>query len=290
MQGIRYRYSAFYQDITTYPELAIFRRFTEEWAWMLYNQITDIHQKAKECNAALAQSQGFPSGATVFSVTDWHRVHMREDNRYLSVKVEALMDSIRKYSQDLCLAHAVAQLPDHSRYFTEYLESYPNLFENGLFGPTGEEEVFYKLPKHPDSCALKSIPRRDVLTNLLIDKTRSLKTRIGSRLRKLWNRGEDAQQVQSNENVNLGTFIAIMDTFTCLYVPLLLSASMFVVNCIQSTRIRIAMIGVFGTIFSISFKLLAGQPTRSEVFAATAAYSAVLSVFVGATSSDPVGR
>jgi hypothetical protein len=79
--------------------------------------------------------------------------------------------------------------------------------------------------------------------------------------------------------------VETVDAITCVFVPLLLTATMFALVEVGRLRVRIAVIGVFGLIFSISVKAIAGHLTRGEVFSATAAFFAVASVFVGSTSN-----
>ena len=98
MDGIRYHYSALYEQFTTSPELTRFRRYTKETGWMLYNQNAEIKRLTDECNAAIEEIHGCRSRKTVFTITDLHLAHMCETHPFFSVKVEALTKKIRQYS------------------------------------------------------------------------------------------------------------------------------------------------------------------------------------------------
>jgi hypothetical protein len=97
MDGIKYRYSFLYEDIAECPELGLFRRFTKEWVWILYDQCAEIKKLENECNTLIATQ--FPDTVSVFTVTDVHRAHMKEGNSELNVKIGLLKEKIRKFSE-----------------------------------------------------------------------------------------------------------------------------------------------------------------------------------------------
>src|SRR4051794_17875845 len=92
MQANLYLYSALYADITKHPEVAIFRRRTDLWVWMLYDQSQEIHRLETECKALVAQK--FSCGR--LSITDVQHVHV-EDDPELRDKIEELQSKNRKY-------------------------------------------------------------------------------------------------------------------------------------------------------------------------------------------------
>ena len=83
--------------------------------------------------------------------------------------------------------------------------------------------------------------------------------------------------------MKLRTITATIDALTCVFVPLLLTGAMFALALIHPTLVRIGVVGAFGLIFSASAKLISGRISRGEVFAYTAAFFAVASVFVSTT-------
>lgn len=75
-----------------------------------------------------------------------------------------------------------------------------------------------------------------------------------------------------------------MDTMSCLLASVLLAVTVFILSVVSPLKLRIVTIGIAGTLFSLCVKLMAGDPSRSEVFGATAAFYAVTVVFVGSTN------
>jgi hypothetical protein len=105
MQGIRYQYSALYENFQLYPDLTRFRRYAKETGWIIYGQSAIIKRLTDECNAAIGDIQQFKSGETVFTVIDLHFAHMGNEDPVLNkkiedlkVKVDALKKEIRQYS------------------------------------------------------------------------------------------------------------------------------------------------------------------------------------------------
>ena len=183
-------------------------------------------------------------------------------------------------------------MPDQTQVFAEHLASYQNLFEDGLFGPTGENEEYYKqIPPHPDTCTLKDMDRQDFFSELFINNIKALRKRVGAMARKLGRKEKnDDLETRAQQSIGLDIIRTMMKALTCLYAPLLFTASMAILSCIHSIKNRIAVAGVLGTVFSISIQLMVENAKRSDVFGITAAYFAVLGVFIGTTGDSSVGR
>lgn len=84
--------------------------------------------------------------------------------------------------------------------------------------------------------------------------------------------------------------VMVVDAVVCIFAPVLLDVEMFALVAIKPLTVRIAIVGVFGVVFALSVKGFAGHLSRGEVFAITAAYFAVASVFVGTTSDNISGQ
>ena len=76
--------------------------------------------------------------------------------------------------------------------------------------------------------------------------------------------------------------MAFVDT---LLAAMLLIGAIIALHCATSQILRIALVGVFTAAFAGSVGLLTAA-SRAEVFAATAAYAAVLVVFIGGGQLD----
>ena len=81
--------------------------------------------------------------------------------------------------------------------------------------------------------------------------------------------------VQTSER-KIARFVAVVST---LLAALLLVGAMVALNYVRSHDRRLALIGIFTVFFAGSVGLLTAA-SRAEVFAATAAYAAVLVVFI----------
>jgi xanthosine utilization system XapX-like protein len=66
-------------------------------------------------------------------------------------------------------------------------------------------------------------------------------------------------------------------------------AVMYSLVYVRPMNARIALVGVFGLVFAVSAKIFTGRISRGEIFAYTAAFFAISSVFVGTTSGGVVG-
>lgn len=177
------------------------------------------------------------------------------------------------------------KLPSHSLYFGKYLKKYEGLFENEIFVPTGEQAIGYQDPSCPGFCALVGIPGGDNLTIAYVNNSDWIEKHVLGRLRRLWRR---QRPVQRHARISLATITSSIDFITCIFVPLLLMAVMFALVSVQPLKARIALVGVFGLIFASSAKVFTGRISRGEIFAYTAAFFAISSVFVGTTSGGVV--
>jgi hypothetical protein len=91
---------------------------------------------------------------------------------------------------------------------------------------------------------------------------------------------EDAPAYYASRTVKrLVTFIGIVGA------TLLLEAAIVALYLVTNDRIRFALIAVFISLFAVSISVLSNA-RRPEMFAATAAYAAVLVVFVSGNISS----
>jgi hypothetical protein len=185
--------------------------------------------------------------------------------------------------------HDVYKLPSHNLYFAKHLVKYRSLFENGIFGPTGEQAVPYQDPSYSGFCALVGIPEWDNLTNAYVNNSDWIERNVLGRVRRLWTCQRTLQQGNQHATISLATITSSIDFVTCIFVPLLLMAVMFALVSVRPLKVRIALVGVFGLVFALSAKVFTGRISRGEIFAYTAAFFAISSVFAGTTSGDVVG-
>jgi hypothetical protein len=317
-----HRYGEFYIDSMTYPEQLKFRRFGPQWSKKLHDDEEELLVMEKELRNGIAELRR-QDGCGPLTTLDYPRILAKRDEKLYgrwmryenklrthseSPKLRWDMgdsdafgngccESVRVYfapivasnigfltvlAQDLRLVCDLYKMPVHGSYAGAKLNEHPNLFKNGTFGPTNElgGAAAYQDPKSPDFVAVVEVESLDLLTDLAIDHIVWIDKKILMRLRRWFSIG-----TRSN-HIRVSTLIAFFDTIACIFVPLLLTATMFALARIQRLMVRIAVVGVFGFIFLASAKLLSGRVSRSSIFSLTAAYFAVASVFVSSTGDS----
>ncbi|KAF2259100.1 hypothetical protein CC78DRAFT_83663 [Lojkania enalia] len=273
-------YTPFYKDITRHPEIARFRRFGDLWSKKLYDDIEEVRAERKNLEDALAKVRSSNSGVTVL---DCPRSVVRREHPHLSQKWDRYEECLLKYGQSLCLSQQIINLPHQAAYASKQLNEF-EIFEDDVFGPTGEDAAHYRDPSYQtDACSWRNIPQNDALTNWFINHSNIFEKHVFNRARRFF--GQKKHQPGEETNIQHDWIIGFMDFATCIIATFLLTATMFVLVSVPTIKVRIAIVGVFGLVFSLSVKAIAGHPSRGEVFGATAAYFAVASVFVSSTTS-----
>lgn len=173
-------------------------------------------------------------------------------------------------------------MPVHGPYAGARLNEYPELFKNGIFGPTNEigGAAAYQDPLSPDFVAFVDVETYDYFMDLAINHIAWIDGMVLRRIRRWFRLGA------GSDHIRLSTFKAVFDTIACIFVPVLLTAMMFALARISHPMVRIAVVGVFGLVFSASARLLSGRMTRYSIFSLTAAYFAVASVFVSTSGGS----
>lgn len=162
------------------------------------------------------------------------------------------------------------------------------MFQNGNFGPTDERGAAaeYLNPAARDFVACVGIDSSDILASLWVNNVDWIETHILRRVRRFSRASKQGTQLTY---VEFSTIVKTIDMFTCLFVPLLLTATMFALARTRPLMVRIAVVGALGLVFSSSAKIISGRLSRGEIFAYTSAFFAVASVFVS-TTDDSVSK
>ena len=180
------------------------------------------------------------------------------------------------------------------------------MFENERFGPTDEIGAAdeYKSSDSRDFVAGVGIDDSDILTNLCAKSIVWIEKHIFRRVRGLSRSAQRPHQaaqatgveaatdveaatvVEDATGVEAAIIVKMIDALTCLFVPLLFTATMFALARTRRLMVRIAVVGALGFAFAVSAKLFYGRMSRGEIFAFTAAYFAVASVFVSTTDDN----
>jgi hypothetical protein len=174
------------------------------------------------------------------------------------------------------MSQQVMSLPTQNVFTAKQLAEWEMLFESNQFVPTGEEADRYQgHPDQADTCAWRTIPRGDLLSLIFLYLSRWYATYDWYPWRTPQHDTEQALP-KPPAHVRYGRLVALMDTLSCLFVSALLAVTVKVLAVVRPLNVRIAVIAALGTLFALLLKLMAGNPTRGEVFGATAAFYAVL--------------
>ncbi|KAL5416177.1 hypothetical protein PMIN03_002216 [Paraphaeosphaeria minitans] len=276
-----HRCGRFYRESAQYPEQLKYRRLGPQWSKKLYDDEEELLVIERELNNSIAEFRS-RDGQGPLTTLDFPRILVKRDGK-LYGKWMRYENKLKAHGQDLCLVHSLQNLPTHGSCAGATLNDYPELFENdGTFCPTNETDGAraYKDPTSPDFVAVVGVDSYDVLTDLAVKHIAWIDQRVLERLRQCFRMGAGLGQIR------LSTLVAFFDTVAFIFVPVLLTTTMFALARIPSLMVRIAVVGVFGLVFSASAKLLGGQISRSSIFSLTAAYFAVASVFVSTTGES----
>ncbi|KAF2442057.1 hypothetical protein P171DRAFT_445823 [Karstenula rhodostoma CBS 690.94] len=267
-------YGQFYIDSADFAEQLKFRRFGPRWFKKLYDDEEEILVMERDLNNGIAELLR-QDGRGPLTTLDYPRILAKRDGK-LYGKWMKYENKLRAHAQDLCLVNSLHKLPIHGSYAGARLNDYPELFKNDTFGPTNERggAAAYQDPAAPDFVAVVGVESHDFLTDLAVNHIVWIDQKILERLRR-WSR-----MSAGSNHIKLSTLITFFDTIACIFVPVLLTATMFTLARVPRLMVRIAVVGVFGLVFSASAKLLSGRMSRFSIFSLTAAYFAVASVFV----------
>jgi hypothetical protein len=191
----------------------------------------------------------------------------------------------------LCMSERIMNLPSQDMFNTKKLgqwklPDFKPIFDSGEFVPTGERaETYQDGPGQTDTCAWKAISHGDFLTECFYQASPWIEKNILVRWRSLVH-GVKPTDVQDASTLNFTHLVGAMDTLACLIASVLLAVTIVALPLVHPSSIRFVLIGIFGTLFALLLKLMAGEPTRGEIFGATAAFYAVAVVFVSSTNNE----
>jgi hypothetical protein len=193
----------------------------------------------------------------------------------------------------LCMSERIMNLPSQDKVNTKKLGQWtlPNfkpVFDSDEFVPTGESaKIYQEGPEQTDTCAWKAMSHDDFLTRRFCQACPWIEEHILVRWRYLVH-GVKPTDVQDTSTLNFTHLVGAMDTLACLLASVLLAVTIVALTLVRPSSIQFVLIVIFGTLYALLLKLMAGEPTRGEIFGATAAFYAVAAVFVGSTSNDCV--
>lgn len=181
-------------------------------------------------------------------------------------------------ARDAISATQMAQLPDQSELWAAAMRKHPNIFDDGIFGPTGESaERYRQCPANSDLFTLKGFEENKVTTRCALGVYVFLRNHIWLRI------FPHKPPTTEVAYAHLDVVDAVVDLFICVLLPLVFIAALYSLYIIQSINVRIAVIGGFGILIMLFLKVTT-RAKRVELFTLCAAYFAISSVFVTITS------
>jgi hypothetical protein len=182
-------------------------------------------------------------------------------------------------------------LPSQDKFYTKKLAEWKlpihrPLFDSHEFIPTGEEAKLYQGDaSRNDMFAWRALPPGDVLTRSFLSVSPWIDECILDRWRSLIRRRKPNNTALPSI-ITYNNIVRTMDLLTCILPSVLLVTVVVVLKAVHPWSIRIALVGIFGALFALLLKLMAGTISRGEVFGATAAFYAVAVVFVSNTNDE----
>jgi hypothetical protein len=301
-------HGALYINIARSPELGLFRRFTAHWAKKVHDDTCQFLESLDIVNREIAALPELEVG----SILDCPLRYANETcpkgpDRYKALYLawekydKCLLDYGEPVAHSVCskltalggtllMSEQVMKLPCQHPYYTCHLDEFKmpifkDFFKDGRCVLTGGKATSYQdLKERHDTCAWESLVKTDFLTMRFVWSSKWIEKNILSRLRSLFQK-KKLRGPRIQTDIRYGRIVGVMDTIACLVASILLLVSVLALAWIKTLGTSLALVGVFGTLFALALKLIGGDISRGEMFAATAAFYAVEVVFIGAITA-----
>lgn len=276
-----FNFANYYKECADFPETPKFRRFAAQWNKKLHEDVADLVKEEGKLSKAIADARERDKAPPLTFLECPRRLVPEE----LKKGCSDYENKLRIYAQDLCLYSSLFRFPDHEPYFSKRLNNYSELFEGGDFGPTDEPGAAseYQDINARDFLTVVGENRSDALTIFLVAHIDWIDQQILQRIRAFLGRPRPTPAVPGVEH---GTIVKIADAIACVFVPFLLTSTMFALARTRPLMVRICVVSIFGLVFAISAKLISSNMSRGEIFSFSAAFFAVASVFVSSTNGS----
>lgn len=263
--------------IATDKELAVYRRFDRTAARALLNLQSEILSKQNQLDALDEEDAndpketGFLSSATIYEELRERNPRDEEKNKLLG----ELRKLLKEYYELLSAQSDVLKFSEP-----------PDRVKNALFGwldnaqclvGLGEQAYF---EEHDDLVALRPAKGEDRLSQFLRDHCSHWMKKQRESHRQPWDRLYYLPETRISKAVG---------TISILMAGVLLVGAIISLYFVTASAARLGLLTVWTIVFALSVSILS-TARRSEVFAATAAYAAVLVVFVSGNLASPGQR
>jgi hypothetical protein len=150
-----------------------------------------------------------------------------------------------------------------------------------VYGPTKEAAKKYQQEApHPELCSLKECEEEDFVTNLIAKHIESVHERLRSTFR--WGpRDPLPKDSPLPEYIQLSTIRTAVHYFAGVYIVLLYSGTLAILNSLGSDTERIIVLGCLALVLLLSLTLLVPSLKRSDMFTIAGTYIAVGGIYIG---------
>ncbi|KAH8725296.1 hypothetical protein GQ44DRAFT_772332 [Phaeosphaeriaceae sp. PMI808] len=266
MSSTNFKFSPVYESFAVYPELAKFRTHLELWCPHLYDQCYDIETQLAKCNGLVADILG--KGREGICVTDFLRTDIREEHPKVREEWDKLTSLLRLHSNDLLTTHALANMPKSRDFFARHLADIPELFQGGVYGPTQEPaDIYSRVPSDPSTFSLRGYDEDDYFTAFVFKYLKPLNAWYHEWILQ---KPTDLES-GSSQFIELRTIQTVVNLITACFALSLLCGSLVVLSCVGSEKMRILVLGAFGSFAKIAGAgALYGHSARSVRYGPTA--------------------
>ncbi|KAF2488939.1 hypothetical protein BU16DRAFT_531983 [Lophium mytilinum] len=268
------------------PEIAIFRRFSALNAQnLLYLQAELVWLEKKLRKVESEDNKDYSKSRYAldwFWLSQSDQLGNNDASEQLSL-VREISLKLKQYNDAVIQQSLIHSMPEPSKWDLNDIQHYLATDEMGPLNLIGDDACTWgsiadRKSHSPDLVALRPRHKEDWFSNFLTKKVTMWLFRCGlARFKK-------PSRVLGVVGYKDSTVFRITYCIATLVASLLPVASIAVLYYVQAMKARLAIIAAFCLIISCSLSVFT-TATRSEVFTATAAFSAVMVVFVGSSNS-----
>lgn len=190
---------------------------------------------------------------------------------------------------DLLMTSQIASLSTQKVEFAKVFAKQKFWFSDGVYGPTGEDELLYKkVPVDADFCTFDESNEQDLATGFLrahldamyraaVKTVRYIERKLGR---------EVPEETIRQRYAELKMVELFMHFVAAVFVPVLLSCTLGALSALDSVRDQIVVLGGLCLLLCWSLIVVTPNLKRSELFAIASAHFAVGGIFIGTKSSN----
>ncbi|KAF4947357.1 hypothetical protein FSARC_13978 [Fusarium sarcochroum] len=274
------------------PETGIFRRFRQLNTLHLLRLQAELHAMEDELRDVIQEDLQSDDPATKDSSRNFFLLKRCAEQGKESEQYELLVEignKLNQYNAALSALNTVAEMPKPEKRPLELLRLW--LSDQGQDGPfpSGTESTIWESGDSDEYISLDRTAANDRISSLVRGALLDIYHFGSEGCRKLISKFQthDLSVPASGPSVRKyddDKLRAVSDGITAALASLLPTGMILVLYFVKRMLVRIGLVIIFTTIFSIVMSFYPGAK-KGEVFAAVAAFTAVEVVFIGSTSS-----